>query len=612
MNHGSVLAGCLLATAASCAAVGDFDCTPDDDLVSACPPEVASGRLVANFVTDQETLVLDGMNVISWQAANNPAITLVGGGAPASNITFDADGLGGHGVLVVNDRTGDNRYLRGSLGGELLTDATIFWIGHFAPERDGSLGDGSGQYVYTFGRSGSAGSQFDNQIDDGRFEVYGGSGSQTGRDITYLHGADSVWMTRFHAAPTEVGHVAEANGIDLYLPVDASGYSAGGTRPGEDDLLLFGWQDSSGGAAGYNFVGDIHQLLVYDGILDENDTVAVANYLRSKLQEEPPPPGDDQDPVTRVVELTGVNARDDGVPNIFFPHGDPSLSGQATFVLNPNNNTMDFEITLDDDRYIVTQAHMYSDHYKPNGDSIFCWGGRWSDNEFLWGNGYSVHGTYLQEMITDPGMWTLVVHTEGGHFALDTDGHLIPYDASLHETSVSGQVESGGRYNNRVPRRLTDRLLREQNPHSGHFGEATFDHVYPDRDHFLREHDVPFPDADGNQWIEYDEGSDTWVPSAHGTANGLAIEDIEDTEYLFFRYDDQGPYWDYGGPEGAGGGALMEPVDCLGDLNGDGDVNGGDLGLLLATWGGAGGDLNGDGVTDGGDLGLLLSYWGDC
>lgn len=52
--------------------------------------------------------------------------------------------------------------------------------------------------------------------------------------------------------------------------------------------------------------------------------------------------------------------------------------------------------------------------------------------------------------------------------------------------------------------------------------------------------------------------------------------------------------------------------DCPGDLNDDGAVNGGDLGLLLAAWGGAGGDLNGDGVTDGGDLGLLLSYWGDC
>ena len=63
-----------------------------------------------------------------------------------------------------------------------------------------------------------------------------------------------------------------------------------------------------------------------------------------------------------------------------------------------------------------------------------------------------------------------------------------------------------------------------------------------------------------------------------------------------------------------GGNVIADvcPPDCLGDLNDDGAVNGGDLGLLLAAWGGPGGDINDDGVTDGGDLGLLLSYWGDC
>ena len=476
-----------------------------------CPPETTSGRLVANFVAVEETLELDGTDVIRWEAANDPGISLVGGGSPAGNISFDAAGLGGHGMLVVNDWSGDNRYLRGSLGGELLTDATIFWLGHFAPGRDGSLGDGSGQYVYTFGRSGFDGSQFDNQVDDGRFEIYGGSGTQIGRDITYLHGADSVWMTRYHGAPTSIGHSAEANGIDLLMPTTGNGYAAGGTSPGEDDLLLFGWQDSSGGAAGYNFVGDIHQMLVYDGLLDENDTVAIMNYLRSKLQEEPPPPGDDLETVTRVVSITGINGDSNDAPDIFFPFGDASLSGQATFVLDPNNNTMSFDITLEDDRYIVTQAHMYSDHYKPNGDSVFCWGGRWSHHEFLSGAGYSVQGTHLQEMIDDPGMWTLVIHTEGGHFALDTDGQLVPYDAALHETSVSGQVESDGRYNNRVARLLDNRLLREQNPYSGGFGDPTFDAVYPNLNHFLRANDTSFPDADGNQWIEYDVDAGMWV-----------------------------------------------------------------------------------------------------
>ncbi|MCP4835045.1 MAG: hypothetical protein GY895_09820, partial [Phycisphaera sp.] len=53
-------------------------------------------------------------------------------------------------------------------------------------------------------------------------------------------------------------------------------------------------------------------------------------------------------------------------------------------------------------------------------------------------------------------------------------------------------------------------------------------------------------------------------------------------------------------------------ADCPGDFNDDGSVDGGDLGFLLAAWGGPDADINGDGNTDGGDLGLFLSVWGDC
>jgi hypothetical protein len=47
------------------------------------------------------------------------------------------------------------------------------------------------------------------------------------------------------------------------------------------------------------------------------------------------------------------------------------------------------------------------------------------------------------------------------------------------------------------------------------------------------------------------------------------------------------------------------------DLNGDGVVNGADLGVMLGQWGTAGAaDLNHDGVVDGADLGALLGAWG--
>lgn len=52
---------------------------------------------------------------------------------------------------------------------------------------------------------------------------------------------------------------------------------------------------------------------------------------------------------------------------------------------------------------------------------------------------------------------------------------------------------------------------------------------------------------------------------------------------------------------------------CIGDLDGDGLVNGADLTLLLGQWGISGSaDLDGNGLVDGADLTLLLGRWGAC
>jgi len=69
--------------------------------------------------------------------------------------------------------------------------------------------------------------------------------------------------------------------------------------------------------------------------------------------------------------------------------------------------------------------------------------------------------------------------------------------------------------------------------------------------------------------------------------------------------------------EVVGTGVVLRAVNvqapCPADLNGDGVVDGADLGLLLGSWGGPGAsDLNDDGTTDGADLGLLLGSWGAC
>jgi hypothetical protein len=68
-----------------------------------------------------------------------------------------------------------------------------------------------------------------------------------------------------------------------------------------------------------------------------------------------------------------------------------------------------------------------------------------------------------------------------------------------------------------------------------------------------------------------------------------------------------------GGAAGGGVGSfdISCQQDCFGDFNGDRNIDGLDLGVLLSQWGqGGSADLNGDGAVDGLDLGSLLSRWG--
>jgi chitin-binding protein len=61
------------------------------------------------------------------------------------------------------------------------------------------------------------------------------------------------------------------------------------------------------------------------------------------------------------------------------------------------------------------------------------------------------------------------------------------------------------------------------------------------------------------------------------------------------------------------GAVVRDPEPCSPDLDGDGSVDGADLGRMLAAWGATGAaDLNGDGIVDGVDLGALLGAWGPC
>lgn len=65
--------------------------------------------------------------------------------------------------------------------------------------------------------------------------------------------------------------------------------------------------------------------------------------------------------------------------------------------------------------------------------------------------------------------------------------------------------------------------------------------------------------------------------------------------------------------DGDGVGDACQKASCAWDLDGNGIVDGADLGELLAQWGTPGtADFDNSGAVDGGDLGELLANWGKC
>lgn len=69
-----------------------------------------------------------------------------------------------------------------------------------------------------------------------------------------------------------------------------------------------------------------------------------------------------------------------------------------------------------------------------------------------------------------------------------------------------------------------------------------------------------------------------------------------------------------GGFVSNGGNVIAESCGCLADVDGNGMVDGGDMGVLVAFWGtnDPHADVDDDGTVDGTDLQLILAAWGPC
>lgn len=131
--------------------------------------------------------------------------------------------------------------------------------------------------------------------------------------------------------------------------------------------------------------------------------------------------------------------------------------------------------------------------------------------------------------------------------------------------------------------------------------------------------DIPLP---GQPWKSFDfevPSQATALPAGWKTINfgpsgtpdwNTVITDVDRVEFhygdpeFFFIFQN----WTLGADNVR---LTVADPPIAGDLDGDGDVDGADLGLLLTAWGELGGpaDLDGSGEVGGGDLGLLLANW---
>jgi hypothetical protein len=153
---------------------------------------------------------------------------------------------------------------------------------------------------------------------------------------------------------------------------------------------------------------------------------------------------------------------------------------------------------------------------------------------------------------------------------------------------------------------FADHNIREEDPPNGYlFGvDSSANDLpgFPLRPRgFTYMNGATIGDVDGDG--DYELG----VLSYHDYGVDVNLYDLPDV------YSTTGRDWKVYHARNRRGGLYPAVEACAGDLDGDGDTDQSDLGILLANWGCTGdctGDLDGDDDTDQGDLGILLADWG--
>ena len=222
--------------------------------------------LVAHY-DGQTGVETDGNSVISWTPvdANGDflddmiVLSTQRGNAGQELITYD-----GSGKLTFDDTSvgADGRYLEGTLSNSESEDFTVFWVGHYKADAPYAT---SGTYVYNIGPSNTS-----HQRDDGKggfvVEQYNGT-TYSGDDITAYDGVTTVWSTVLSAD----SHAFYANGENL----NVAGTPSGNIQANAS--MIIGAYSSSG----YDFVGEVEQLIIFGSALSDTDRKLVEKYLGS-------------------------------------------------------------------------------------------------------------------------------------------------------------------------------------------------------------------------------------------------------------------------------------------------------------------------------------------
>lgn len=208
-----------------------------------------------------------------------------------NNITHNAS----KGSLTfTEDNVYETAHLYTEMDGLLSGGAvTIFWKGFYGgddPQDDGSLG----RYAYnlTSGEIDQVNGGMNHQRRDaaGNVAAYftGGNGTVRGDSITGRNDVSTVYRSVYDLGATTPTADFFADGTDLNMDPPGGGTIFGSTA--EPNLYIGAisypiWYDTAGNQpgggtnGGWSFIGEMEQLIIFEGTLSSSDVTAVESYL---------------------------------------------------------------------------------------------------------------------------------------------------------------------------------------------------------------------------------------------------------------------------------------------------------------------------------------------